>query len=320
MGTRFAHTHARGRGRSAAAVAGALAALALTGCGGGAAQARTFYVSPAGSDGAPGTSPASAWRTVARVNRARLRPGDTVLLRGGAAFRNTLMPRHSGRPGRPIAFASYGPGRAKLLRGVWFGRGHDLAFDRLALPGASLVGHGSRIAVTRCAIARGALGIFADGTDWRIERNKVHRTGDSGLILMGARMAVTSNRIEDTGRDGTIGYPRHGIYLKAADSRIAGNRIHGFADNGISARYRNGTIVGNEIARGPIGIAWFQNDGRAGTSRWLDNRISATTSAGIYVSPADSAGPTRERILIARNVVRPLAGLRMDLRGLRAAP
>ena len=281
------------------------------------AGARTFYVSPGGSDRAQGTSASKPWRTVARVNRARLRPGDTVLLRGRATFGHTLMPHRAGRPGAPIRFASYGRGRARLRRGVWFGHGHDLVFDRLALPGASFVGHGDRIAVVHSAIGRGRMGIYAEGTDWWIAANKVHRTGDSGVILVGDRMAVARNRIERTGLDAGIPWAKHGIYLRAAHTRVLGNLIRGFQANGISARYRNGVVEGNRIDRGPIGIAWFQADPRAGTSSWTGNRITRTTEAAIYVSPGDAAGPTRERFVIARNVLRPLAGRGLDLRGLR---
>ena len=45
----------------------------------------TYYVSPSGSDTNAGTV-AAPWKTVARVNRASLSPGDTVLFQGGAAF------------------------------------------------------------------------------------------------------------------------------------------------------------------------------------------------------------------------------------------
>lgn len=279
------------------------------------AHARTFYVSPGGSDRVSGASPAHPWRTVARVNRARLRPGDTVLLRAGASFAHALMPPRSGRPGAPIAFGSYGVGRRpRLPYGVWFRDRHDLRFDRLALPGSSFVGHGDRIAVTRSAIGRGGMGVYARGSDWSIVANKVHRTGDSGLILVGAGMTVAYNRIERTGTDPRVGWGKHGIYLRAAESRLSENLIRGFADNGISARYRNSVIERNRIEDGPIGIAWFQGDTRAGLSVWVGNEIARTTSAGIYVSPADAAGGTRESFVIADNVLRPRAGLSLDLR------
>src|SRR2546423_10792170 len=46
----------------------------------------TFYVSPGGDDANAGTSPAAAWKTVAKINSLDLEPGDRVLLQGGATF------------------------------------------------------------------------------------------------------------------------------------------------------------------------------------------------------------------------------------------
>lgn len=85
----------------------------------GAASAKTFYLDPSGDDGASGTSPAHAWRTLERASRQRLSPGDRVLLKGGATFRGTLTlsREDAGRPGRPVTIASYGKGRARVLSG-----------------------------------------------------------------------------------------------------------------------------------------------------------------------------------------------------------
>ena len=308
------HNPRNGRGWSIACAASAgLLALLAAPTPGTRAEARTFYVSPSGSDHRSGLSPARPWRTVARVNRARLRPGDRVLLRGRATFANTLMPPTSGSPGQPIFFGSYGPGRARLPGGIWFRRRHDLAFDHLAMFGAGLVGHGNRIALTNSAIAHTGMGVYASGTSWWIAANRIQDTGDSGLILVGRRMAITGNRIERTGRDSSIRYGKHGIYLKAADAYVSGNVISDFADDGISARYRNSHIEGNQIDGGPIGIAWFQNDPDAGTSSWVSNSITHTTSAGIYVSKADHAGTTRESFVIRANLLRRRSGRYLDL-------
>lgn len=88
----------------------------------GPAHCATFYVDDrAGDDGHAGNTPATAWKTVARVNKARLSPGDAVLLRRGGTWRETLMPPASGGPGRPIAFGAFGPekdGRPRLLGSV----------------------------------------------------------------------------------------------------------------------------------------------------------------------------------------------------------
>jgi hypothetical protein len=299
----------RGWGIAFAVLLAPLAALAAT----GPAEARTFYVSPSGSDHRSGLSPARPWRTVARVNRARLRPGDRVLLRGRATFANTLMPPTSGSPGQPIFFGSYGGGRARLPGGIWFRRRHDLVFDHLAMFGAGLIGRGHRVALTNSSIAHTRMGVFAAGTNWWIAGNHVRDIGDSGLILVGRLMAVTGNRIERTGRDRSIRYGKHGIYLKVADAHVSGNVIQDFADDGISVRYRNSLIDGNQIEGGAIGIAWFQYDRSAGTSSWVSNAITDTTSAGIYVSRADRAGSTRESFVIRTNVLRPRSGRSLDL-------
>jgi hypothetical protein len=46
---------------------------------------------------------------------------------------------------------------------------------------------------------------------------------------------------------------------------------------------RNSTITHNRISYGAIGLAWFQYDTTAGTSRWTDNSISHVRAAGIFV-------------------------------------
>src|SRR6184192_511029 len=116
--------------RALAATAFALVVLSLP----AAAAAATYYVSPQGSDARSGRSPATAWRTVKRVNAAALAPGDKVLFRGGARFADTdLEPSSSGRPGAPITFSSYGGGLPNIARGIWFASKSHLVLDGLAV-------------------------------------------------------------------------------------------------------------------------------------------------------------------------------------------
>ena len=81
-----------------------------------AAQATTYYVSATGSDSNPGTSATRAWQTLDRVNRADLKPGDSVLFRRGDHWRGSLRAR-SGGPGAPITYAAYGTGPKPALLG-----------------------------------------------------------------------------------------------------------------------------------------------------------------------------------------------------------
>jgi putative cofactor-binding repeat protein len=305
-----------------------VAVIVLTGAPVAQAQlgaGRTYFVSPSGSDSAAGTTPLTAWRTVDRVNDATLAPGDTVLFQGGATFSDaTLMPDESGSSTRRISFGSYGAGRATLADGVWMYGVSRLAFEGLAVAGAtqgisaSAGGPGVDHVLIRDVVIRdvgiGINSANAADEDWTIADSEISDTGDSGLILLGTGFTVAGNTIVDTGQDASIPYGKHGIYLKAADARVTGNTIRNFSANGVSARYRNSVIEGNVIEDGPIGIAWFQNDSVAGTSHWRGNVIRDTTSACIYVSATDSAGATRESFVIAGNLLSPAAGAHTDLR------
>jgi hypothetical protein len=58
------------------------------------AQARTFHVDAvSGDDGRDGLKPETAWRSLAKVNRAPLAPGDQVLFRRGQRWRGQLVPQ-----------------------------------------------------------------------------------------------------------------------------------------------------------------------------------------------------------------------------------
>lgn len=85
---------------------------------------RTFHVDFAnGSDAASGLSPADAWKRAPGDSRAgagpraiRLRPGDTVLFRGGVAYRGTIVVKTAGTRDKPIRYLgnAWGPAAAIL--------------------------------------------------------------------------------------------------------------------------------------------------------------------------------------------------------------
>lgn len=79
----------------------------------------TVYVdSHEGDDANPGTSPGAPIRTIARVNRMVLSPGDSVLFRRGQTWREQLVVPSSGEAGSPITFAAYGEGAAPVISGA----------------------------------------------------------------------------------------------------------------------------------------------------------------------------------------------------------
>ncbi len=79
---------------------------------------RAYHVDDArGDDARDGATPATAWRTLERVNAADLQPGDRVLFRRGGTWRGQLRPR-SGAAGAPVTYAAAeGAGPKPLLLG-----------------------------------------------------------------------------------------------------------------------------------------------------------------------------------------------------------
>src|SRR5262249_8811582 len=89
----------------------ALLASRTTAAASAAHEQRTFYVDrDRGSDLATGTSPASPWKSLAAVNAHTFHDGDTILLRRGQVWTETLRPRGHGRPSAPIVLGAYGEG------------------------------------------------------------------------------------------------------------------------------------------------------------------------------------------------------------------
>jgi hypothetical protein len=262
------------------------------------ASARTYFVSPRGNDGASGRSPAQAWRTVGRVDRARLEPGDIVLFAAGATFTDaTLIPPASGAAGAPIRFGSYGRGRAVISNAggaVWFDDRQFLSFDHLVLTtkgAASVILAGSTTGSSDITIRDCLLTNTADAainspsrhdSHWLIAGSTIDDTGDSGLILLGSDDIVRGNSILDVGRNRRLDYGKHGIYAKGPGILVEDNRISHFPGSGISVRLRDARLVGNEISDGPTAISFFRQGRLVGDSTIEDNEFSHISAAGFY--------------------------------------
>ncbi len=126
------------------------------------AGAADFHLSPAGDDAAAGSLD-RPWRSVERANRQRLRPGDRILLRGGATFRGGLVLDRddSGDPAGPVVIASYGGGRAivdggdgsaVVVRGVEHAEVRDLVVVGSGRNGGNRQGRGVEVEGSRSVV------------------------------------------------------------------------------------------------------------------------------------------------------------------------
>ncbi len=97
------------------AVAALVLASGMVVAEGLASAPRTYHLdSVAGDDEADG-SLATPWRSLARVNRQRLQPGDAVLFKAGCRWQGVLRPQGSGAVGHPIRIDRYGEGPLPVI-------------------------------------------------------------------------------------------------------------------------------------------------------------------------------------------------------------
>jgi hypothetical protein len=79
-------------------------------------QAATYYVdSVAGNDSSNGTSLATPWKTLTKVNTPTFQPGDQILFKANGIWVGQLTPKGSGNAGSPIKIDMYGTGSKPLI-------------------------------------------------------------------------------------------------------------------------------------------------------------------------------------------------------------
>lgn len=276
-----------------------------------APASRNFYVSPTGSDAGPGTSPATPWRTLARVYSAALLPSDQVHLQGGATFTEPLAPYAgtAGTSGAPIVFDSYGSGPATLTAGIYLNSVSNLDFENLDVTStgkgvfSSAGGSGTRaiklrdLTISDVPLA-GISSNNARDSGWLIDDVTISQTGDSGIYFVGSNFTISGSMIAATGTRPSIGYPRHGIYAAGPTPTIVNNTIGQFSTSGISLRYQNGLVEGNRITGGARGVSFEEQATIAGTTRIVFNTISDVTDGGIVV-----ARTAIENFVVANNTI-----------------
>ncbi|MBQ5788855.1 MAG: hypothetical protein IIW01_01075, partial [Thermoguttaceae bacterium] len=83
------------------------------------ASATEYYLDSAGgNDANDGKSPETAWRTLERLDKAALEPGDVVRFRRDRVWRGTLRAK-SGNEGEPVVYSDYGDGaKPRILQSV----------------------------------------------------------------------------------------------------------------------------------------------------------------------------------------------------------
>jgi hypothetical protein len=235
-----------------ALVAGGLSAPPVDAAG------TTRYVAPTGNDRASGTR-ARPWRTIQRGITA-LRPGDTLVIRGGTYRERITSPRlRPGRSGARITVKNY-PGERPVIAGVlwlrstsyWTFRGINVTRGSSSESTAvRLQAPCDRTIVEKSTFRRmSSVALTVDGCRNVTIRNNGFNTTVGGIFAINARnVRVTGNRFKNIG-NGTIGSGKSNYvqFNNVTGGYIARNRgLGGNTEDMISIYKSSGTSASNPL-------------------------------------------------------------------------
>jgi hypothetical protein len=248
------------------------------------ASATDYYVSVTGVDSRDGTSPATAWRTIQRVNNQRFAAGDRILFEAGQTFSGNLYfdGAERGTSAAPIVVSSYGAGRAT----IYAADGDGILLYQTAgyeITNLYVVGSGSTTNVGN--------GIFFDNDlpgdvllpYVRIDRVDAVRFGESGILIGGdvgasgyKDVRITNVIASDNRMQGIFVYAaqpnvHQGVYIGTSQSfrnsgmaGLAFNSGNGITVSGVDGgtierciAHDNGWL--SDASNGPIGIWTFHS-------------------------------------------------------------
>jgi parallel beta-helix repeat protein len=212
------------------------------------------YVSPTGSDTAPGTLK-RPWRTL-RKAMASLRPGAVAYLRAGAYEEQTdgscgtnfnrLSWTRSGEASAPITIAAYPPEKGQVVVKTQLA----LRGDHLRLVG--LVVDANRSLSSFDDACTGSVNILVSGDDVELIGVEVRNSRMSGIFVSGAgNLKIVRSSIHDNGSHPNLD---HGIYVGSSTSLLIANSVFGhnlaygihiYPHHTFNARILQNTVVEN---------------------------------------------------------------------------
>jgi len=158
----------------------------------------TYYVdASAGNDSNNGQSPATAWRTVTKVNASSFVAGDQILFKRGEVWREQLRNSSGGAAGKPITYGAYGSGQKPSIRGsdrydgedVWKSEGNNLWYVTGIQADPGVFVHDGALAVRRSAKA-GLSNQWDSWYDPGSSRFYVYSTANPAMVAESLEIAV----------------------------------------------------------------------------------------------------------------------------------
>ena len=234
----------------------------------------TYYLSPAGSDSNAGTSITAPWKSIAKLNKAKISAGSSILFQGGATFAGSISGK-GGTSTSPVTYSSYGTGRAVINAGAGTGFSATgkagLIIQNLNFAGngySTNTGNGILLSGSYLTVDQVDIGGFGtNGIDFtkgshnvNVTYTTIHDGGYAGIQVQGTW---------DTSGTGTT-YTNSNVYIghdtiwnifgRSTDSQHTGNGMELWdVDNATVERcvvHDNG--INNPYTSGPAGIWCWQ--------------------------------------------------------------
>ncbi|PZG22021.1 hypothetical protein C1J01_05070 [Nonomuraea aridisoli] len=262
----------------------------------------TYYVdSRAGDDAAAGTGAGTAWKTLAPVNAADLKPGDTVAFKRGSAFTGPLTLEASGTAARPIVIKSYGAGPLARISGAdddcVIVKGNHWRVSGLRASGCGWAGF--RLDGDQNELA----GVHAD-------RNiaGVHVTYSGSRNTVRDSVLADNNRmsVNDEGGDNDSG--AFGVLLNGDDNVVTGNTITGSFARSKDYGFDGAAV---EVYNGDRNRITHNTAGNNETFTELGAKKGKTASGNVFAFNVVTSTRSRGSFLITRgprHIVGPVKG------------
>jgi hypothetical protein len=221
-------------------------------------QPATYYVNLNGNDANAGTSPAAAWKTIAKVNAMTFIPGDSILFQGQQSFNGSIFfdatdtgADSSGNLIAPITIGAYGTGSATISSGTDFGffaqRNGGITLQDLNFRGTGPAANAN----DGVAFFNNAAGNIKQ-SDIKLQRVTVSGYGKNGLSIGGF--------------NGSSGYRNVSILDSTFNDNRDGVTFFGPAFNAAAPVYAHSNVLVSHVQA-------FENDGNSSATNPTGNGI-----------------------------------------------
>lgn len=258
------------------------------------AAPKTYYIdATAGSDVAAGTSTATAWKTLAKVNATTFAAGDSILFKSGQTWAGQLHPLGSGAAGSPITIGSYGTGTKPLINGATLASGWGTG-------AAVYLSNQQYWTISGLAVkSNSGVDNFGgeDKSTWKLQRHGILVYNNGAGILNG--ITITNNTVSDVNGcftcSGIEAHSNGGIVVRAEQENDSFNGVS--IDHNTVSNVGRGGIVFWDESTGLSYTDWIMDQPLLSTNVKVEyNTTSAIDSDGILVLGTYNA-------MLQRNIV-----------------